>query len=89
MWDLPGPGIEPVSPALAGGFLTTAPPGKSLEDTLKLLLLDPFLYIKYTFLQEKAVVALLFWPAVISQTNDVLTFLNSYSLDSAFYLQVT
>ena len=28
MWDLPGPGIEPVSPAMAGGFLTTAPPGK-------------------------------------------------------------
>ena len=28
MWDLPGPGLEPVSPALAGGFLTTAPPGK-------------------------------------------------------------
>ena len=28
MWDLPGPEIEPVSPALAGGFLTTAPPGK-------------------------------------------------------------
>ena len=27
-WDLPGPGLEPVSPALAGGFLTTAPPGK-------------------------------------------------------------
>ena len=27
-WDLPGPGIEPVSPALAGGLLTTAPPGK-------------------------------------------------------------
>ena len=31
MWDLPGPGIEPVSPALAGGFLTTLPPGKSPE----------------------------------------------------------
>ena len=29
MWDLPGPGLEPVSLALAGGFLTTAPPGKS------------------------------------------------------------
>ena len=26
--NLPGPGIEPVSPALACGFLTTAPPGK-------------------------------------------------------------
>ena len=31
MWDLPRPGLEPVSPALAGGFLTTAPPGKSLK----------------------------------------------------------
>ena len=29
MWDLPGPGLEPVSPALAGRFLTTAPPGRS------------------------------------------------------------
>ena len=28
MWDLPGPGLEPMSPALAGGFLVTAPPGK-------------------------------------------------------------
>ena len=28
MWELPRPEIEPVSPALAGGFLTTAPPGK-------------------------------------------------------------
>ncbi|KAJ8782908.1 hypothetical protein J1605_009516 [Eschrichtius robustus] len=30
MWDLPGPGLEPVSPALVGGFLTTVLPGKSL-----------------------------------------------------------
>ena len=28
MWDLPGPGLQPVSPELAGGLLTTAPPGK-------------------------------------------------------------
>ena len=28
MWDLPGPGLEPVSPASAGRFLTPAPPGK-------------------------------------------------------------
>ena len=28
MWDLPGPGIKPMSPALAGGFFTTQPPGK-------------------------------------------------------------
>ena len=29
MWDLPGPRIEPVSPALAGRLLTTGHPGKS------------------------------------------------------------
>ncbi|XP_049554000.1 protein SFI1 homolog isoform X12 [Orcinus orca] len=28
MWDLPGPGHEPVSPASAGGLSTTAPPRK-------------------------------------------------------------
>ena len=29
MWDLPRPGLEPVSPALAGRFVsTTVPPGK-------------------------------------------------------------
>ena len=28
MWDLPRPGLEPVSPALVGRFSTTAPPGK-------------------------------------------------------------
>ena len=30
MLDLPGSGIETVSPALADGLLTTGPPGKSL-----------------------------------------------------------
>ena len=28
IWDLPGPGHEPVCPASAGGLSTTAPPGK-------------------------------------------------------------
>ena len=31
MWDLPRPELEPVSPALAGRFSTTAPPGKPQE----------------------------------------------------------
>ena len=35
MWNLPGPGIEPVSPALAGGFLGAVPPGKSPTPFLK------------------------------------------------------
>ena len=29
IWNLPRSEIEPVSPALAGGFLHTVPPGKS------------------------------------------------------------
>ena len=28
LWDFSGSGIEPVSPALAGRFFTTEPPGK-------------------------------------------------------------
>ena len=28
MWNLPRPGLEPVSPALAGRFSSTVPPGK-------------------------------------------------------------
>ena len=31
MWDLPRPGHEPMSPALAGGFLITASPEKPRE----------------------------------------------------------
>ena len=33
MWDLPRPGLEPVSPALAGRFSTTAPPGKPISNS--------------------------------------------------------
>ena len=29
--DLPNPGVEPVSPELAGGFFTTEPPGKPIR----------------------------------------------------------
>ena len=36
MWDLPGSGVEPVSPTLAGGILTTRLSGKSFS-------LSPFL----------------------------------------------
>ena len=35
MWDLPGLGIKPVSPALQGRFPTTGPPGKPTRSPLK------------------------------------------------------
>ena len=34
MWDPPRPGLEPVSPALAGRFSNTAPPGKPQDISL-------------------------------------------------------
>ena len=39
MWDLPPSGIEPVSPALAGGFFTTDLPGRSWHFHLSFSLL--------------------------------------------------
>ena len=44
MWDPLGPGLEPVSPALAGGFLTTAPPGEPFPFFFKEHVLFLFLF---------------------------------------------
>ena len=38
VWDIPRPGLEPVSPALAGRFSTTAPPGKPRQVSYSILL---------------------------------------------------
>ena len=45
MWDPHRPGLEPVSPALAGGFSTTVPPGKPLATTFYSLFLWVWLFI--------------------------------------------
>ena len=44
LWNLPGLGVKPVSPALAGRFLTAGPPGKSSPSILPsfLFFLPPF-----------------------------------------------
>ena len=57
MWNLPGPGMELVSPAVAGGFLTTGPPGKS--DTW-LMILSPKDWISTHFLVIDF--SLMLWP---------------------------
>ena len=49
VWNLPRPRIDPVSPALAGGFFTTKPPGKpsiSLFNRKVEILLESILYIQ-------------------------------------------
>ena len=57
MWDLPGPGIEPVSLVLQGRFLTTkeAPPTPAfycdlLFDKAALLIIDRFLKMFFSVL---------------------------------------
>ena len=52
VWDLPGPGLEPVSPALAGGFLTTEPPGKTPGQIFYISVsIANFLKFEYSFNQ--------------------------------------
>ena len=43
MWDLPGPGIEPVSPALAGEFFTVVTAGKPEIVTLSMDREEPYI----------------------------------------------
>ena len=56
MWDLPRPGLEPVSSALAGRFSTTAPPGK--PHSFNFSACDWSLYIFYFFLVQSRKVVL-------------------------------
>ena len=49
MWDLPRPGLEPVSPALAGRFSTTAPPGKPLHFILVKIINRLYLFRLHNF----------------------------------------
>ena len=49
MWDLPRPGLEPVSPALAGRFSATAPPGKPTLSSFEPELSHPILHHHWEF----------------------------------------
>ena len=63
MWDLPRPGLKPLSPGLASGFLTTVPSGKSQVFYFKTVILfqDRFTdrYINYRFLKFNRIVNIL------------------------------
>ena len=62
MWDLPRPVLEPVSPASAGRFSTTAPPGKPcwkfLNHSFNFITCDWSVYIFYFFLVQSQKVVL-------------------------------
>ena len=52
MWDLPGPGIKPVSLALRGEFLTIGPPGKFRIPFLYLVQFSANICFPTTFLDS-------------------------------------
>ena len=54
MHDLPGSGIDPVSPALASGLFTKEPPGKPLivDNIYKKLCTRLFFILDYKHLNE-------------------------------------
>ena len=72
MWDLPTPGLEPVSPALAGRFSTSAPPGKPLN-----LFLNFHMKLFFWNLLKKAEFIVTF---VISQNSRVCVCLKNWQL---------
>ena len=50
MWNLPRPGTELMSPTLAGGFLSSVPPGKSCKSFLTcLFLISVFVSLIFKF----------------------------------------
>ena len=61
MWDPPGPGIESVSPALAGGFFTTEPPGKPPLLCLFLIRFFAQFIFPLCYVQIRTPVSFLFW----------------------------
>ena len=73
MWDLPRPGLEPVSPALAGRFSITAPPGKPLDFS------DPFSsqILSFCFIGFLLVFLSWIWPLI-----DLFSFFNLFPSDS-------
>ena len=73
MWDPPRPGIEPISPALSGRFLTSGPPG------------SPDFFFKHTNHQIQMIcVFFLKWGVHLKELlfyiNDFITDTHSQSL---------
>ena len=60
MWDLPTPGLEPASPALAGRLSTTAPPGKpgqlSFDKSANIILLEKVVFKKKMKLEQLGII---------------------------------
>ena len=81
IWDLLGPGIEPVAPALAGRVLPTGPPGKNqpiFRDVFRIffpVLLPPFLFT--SIITRLRIQVLLVLHRISSPLGTSLPYINS------------
>ena len=75
VWNLPGPGVKPVAPALANGFLPTEPPRKSLT-------FQSYLNHSYScFLRSPHITAGISHPSIISNTTPLLSICLVWSIN--------
>ena len=66
MWDLPRPGLEPASPALAGRLSTTAPPGKPpLNTFLKILFIYLLIWLCQVFVAACGIFSCGMWALLV------------------------
>ena len=85
MWDPPRPGLEPVSPALAGRFSTTAPPGKPLGNFLIRTRWWVFIWkLEGNCLQISGAWCAIFFSPFALQTSAALAFLDSQAVPPLF-----
>ena len=87
-WDLPGPGIKPVSSMLVGRFFTTEPPGKPLlyklnhrNCTSLLFFRKPVPHWQFPYRSPKIPAS----PASISLVKPSCVFLSMVKLGASFH----
>ena len=71
MWTHPGPGIKPISSALAGRFLNTEPPGKSSLDFFGYHFLDIFKIWIYSPIPNFCLIQKLFLSVLFSSVTQL------------------
>ena len=84
MWDPPRPGLEPVSPAVAGRFSTTAPPGKPSPFIFKVIIYS--LYILPFFKLFSCFFGSFFFSCLLFFSSYLMTTFFSVMLQYLYFL---
>ena len=83
MWDLPRPGLESVSPALAGRLSTTAPPGKPSCFLFQVCFFFSLQYVVSIF-TTSVLFSWMIFPTVLTQ----IYYLNILSFTFKFLIKI-